>query len=220
MTFSLLVRDPETGAMGGAAATGSLCVGGWVLRARWGAGVSASQGASPSTLWGEAALDEMSSGSNASQTVARVTANDRNRDARQLGVLDMAGRGAVFSGDTNMPKIGDMVFAEGVACGNLLASPTVIPALVETYRTGSGTVAERLLAALFAGRSAGSDSRGLMSAALLVIGPDHAPLTLRIDHADDPLTALADLHERATTGDYAYWARQVPTVNDPGRGLD
>ncbi|TMV38570.1 DUF1028 domain-containing protein, partial [Thioclava sp. BHET1] len=27
MTFSLLARDPGTGALGGAAATGSLCVG-------------------------------------------------------------------------------------------------------------------------------------------------------------------------------------------------
>ena len=56
MTYSILARDPETGAFGGAAATGSLCVGGWVLRGRAGVGISASQGASPSTLWGEEAL--------------------------------------------------------------------------------------------------------------------------------------------------------------------
>ena len=32
MTFSILARNPETGEIGGAAATGNLCVGGWVLR--------------------------------------------------------------------------------------------------------------------------------------------------------------------------------------------
>ena len=31
MTFSILARNPKTGEIGGAAATGNLCVGGWVL---------------------------------------------------------------------------------------------------------------------------------------------------------------------------------------------
>ena len=43
MTFSILAQDPETGAIGGAAATGSLCVGGWVLRGDLDAGMSAKQ---------------------------------------------------------------------------------------------------------------------------------------------------------------------------------
>ena len=34
MTISILAIDEKTGRMGGAAATGSLCVGGWVLRGR------------------------------------------------------------------------------------------------------------------------------------------------------------------------------------------
>lgn len=220
MTFSILVRDPETGEMGGAAATGSLCVGGWVLRGRWGAGMSASQGASPSTLWGEQALREMEAGANAYDAVSDITSADAGRGYRQLAALGMEGPGGTFSGELNTPEIGDMVFADGVASGNLLASPAVIPALVETFQSGSGTLAERLIASLFAGQSAGSDSRGLVSAALLVIGPDRAPLSLRIDRSDDPLTDLAELHERATTGEYAFWARQVPTVNDPERGLD
>ncbi|MBV7378079.1 DUF1028 domain-containing protein [Maritimibacter dapengensis] len=220
MTFSILVRDPETGDMGGAAATGSLCVGGWVLRGRWGAGLSASQGASPSTLWGEKALREMEAGATAYDAVNEITAADAGREFRQLAALDMDGFGGTFSGDMNTPEVGDMVFPSGVASGNLLASPAVIPALVESFDAGTGTLAERLIASLFAGQASGSDSRGLVSAALLVISADRAPLSLRIDHSDDPLTDLADLHERATTGEYAFWARQVPTVNDPDRGLD
>ena len=53
-----------------------------------------------------------------------------------------------------------------------------------------------LIAALFAAQDAGSDARGLFSAALLIVGPDRAPLTLRIDHSDDPLPALRDLLAR------------------------
>ena len=59
MTFSLLARDPATGAIGGAAATGSLCVGGWVLRGSLAGGMSASQGKAPSTFWGEDVLAMM-----------------------------------------------------------------------------------------------------------------------------------------------------------------
>ena len=44
MTFSILAQDPESGRMGGAAATGSLCVGGWVLRGSIDAALRASTG--------------------------------------------------------------------------------------------------------------------------------------------------------------------------------
>ncbi|WP_417275244.1 DUF1028 domain-containing protein [Celeribacter halophilus] len=72
-----------------------------------------------------------------------------------------------------------------------------------------------------AGRAAGGDSRGLMSAALLELRRDTAPLTLRVDfHESDPLGALVDLYARATSGEYANWARQVPSLDDPERGLD
>ena len=84
-----------------------------------------------------------------------------------------------------------------------------------------GSSMDDLLAALRAAEKAGGDSRGLLSAALLVLHPDHAPLTLRVDHhPDDPIGALSDLHKRATTGEYAYWAEKVPVVNDRERGLD
>ncbi len=59
-----------------------------------------------------------------------------------------------------------------------------------------------------------------MSAALLELRRDTAPLTLRVDfHESDPLGALDDLYARATSGEYAYWAR-VPSLDDPERGLD
>ena len=70
MTFSILANDPDTGDIGGAAATGSLCVGGWVLRADPRAGASASQGAAPSTFWGEDVLTQMRAGVPTGRAVA------------------------------------------------------------------------------------------------------------------------------------------------------
>jgi uncharacterized Ntn-hydrolase superfamily protein len=217
MTFSLLARDPETGAIGGAAATGSLCVGGWVLRGNLAGGMSASQGMAPSSFWGEVVLDLMTAGASAQKAIEVVTGPDAGRAQRQLAALPLVGAGAVFTGAENTPERAERLFEGGVAAGNMLAGPEVVEALVDGFLKASGSFPERLLAGLRAADSAGSDSRGLMSAALLVLSPSHAPLTLRIDHADDPLAALEALHRRATTGDYADWARQVPCLDDPER---
>lgn len=221
MTFSILVRDPETGALGGAAATGSLCVGGWVLRGDLRAGMSASQGASPSTFWGEDTLSLMKNGHDAQAAVAEVTGADRGREDRQLAVLTRRGEGAHFTGSGNTGAAGGVLFEGGVVTGNILASLDVLEAIRDAYLATEGPIDSRLIAALRAGETAGSDTRGLLSAALLVLREDAAPLTLRIDHHEtDPIGALAALHGRATGGEYAFWSRQVPSLADPERGLD
>lgn len=217
MTFSILVRDPETGVLGGAAATGSLCVGGWVLRGHAEAGLSASQGMAPSTFWGEDVLDLMANGHKADKAIRLVTEPDRGRDQRQLSALPVVGPGAVFSGTANTPVIADRVFENGVAAGNMLAGPQVVEALVEGYLAATGPLPERLLAAISAAESAGSDKRGLMSAALLVVSRSAPPLTLRVDYSEMPIASLKALYARATSGEYADWARQVPTLDDPER---
>ncbi|HHC30260.1 MAG TPA: DUF1028 domain-containing protein [Rhodobacterales bacterium] len=220
MTFSILARDPDSNAIGGAAATGSLCVGGWVLRGDLRAGMSASQGLSPSTFWGEDVLTAMGAGQSAKQAVDAVTSADAGRAQRQLAALGLRGEGAVFSGDQNLPAIGARLFPGGISAGNMLTKASVVDAMTEAYLGARGTFAARLLAALREAQTAGGDTRGLLSAALLILSPDHAPLTLRIDYHEDPLQALEALHVRATTGDYAEWCRQVPTMSDPERGCD
>ncbi|SFK06048.1 DUF1028 domain-containing protein [Celeribacter neptunius] len=221
MTFSILVKDPETGAIAGAAATGSLCVGGWVLRGDLRAGMSASQGASPSTFWGEDVLAAMRGGQGAAEAVAAVTTPDRKRADRQLSALDLSGQGAAFTGEGNTDAKGAVRFENGVVAGNLLSDLKVLEAIRDGYLAASGPLGTRLITALRAGAAAGGDSRGLLSAALLILHEDRAPLTLRVDyHESDPIGALATLCGKATSGDYAFWARQVPSLSDPMRGLD
>lgn len=220
MTYSILARDPETGAIGGAAATGSLCVGGWVLRGDARLGLSASQGASPSTFWGEDVLQAMGKGMPASQAVDQVVSADKGRQYRQLAAIDPGGGLGHFTGDRNLPEKGARLFRNGVVAGNTLADESVLDTLVSAYNGSPGTLAERLLTALAAAQDAGGDSRGLLSAALLVVSRNNSPLTLRIDHSKDPITDLHSLYGHACNGDYASWINQVPTLNDPERILD
>ena len=221
MTFSILARDAKTGAIGGAAATGSLCVGGWVLRGELSAGMSASQGAVPSTFWGEEVLQHMREGAPPEQAVNDVTSRDKGRGYRQLAAMNLSGSVAAYTGDENEDVKGSLVLADGIVSGNMLGSDGVLGAMASAF-TDSGDVFERrLINALFAAHDAGSDFRGLLSAALLVLHPDRPPLTLRIDyHADDPIGALEHLYLKATSGDYAEWAQQVPVASDKERVLD
>lgn len=217
MTFSILARDAETGAIGGAAATGSLCVGGWVLRGSLKGGMSASQGMAPSTIWGEDVLSRMAEGHSAQKAVKLVTDPDSGRAQRQLAALGISGPGAVFTGAANTAATGERRFENGVASGNMLTGPGVVDALAEGYLSAGGSFAQRLLAGLRAAEAAGSDSRGLMSASILILSRAQAPLSLRIDYSETPLGALGELLSRATSGSYADWARQVPCLDDPER---
>ncbi|SRR6056297_355955 len=221
MTFSILARDAETGAIGGAAATGSLCVGGWVLRGDPRVGMSASQGASPSTFWGDDVLELMRNSVTPEQAVHQIVSSDNGREYRQLAALDLRGNAAAFTGAENQDLKGSLVFSGGIASGNMLGGEGVLPAMVEGFTVSDQVFERRLLRALTAAREAGGDFRGLLSAAMLVLHPDRPPMSLRIDHhPDDPIGALEEIFDHATTGDYADWARQVPVLTDKERTLD
>ena len=66
---------------------------------------------------------------------------------------------------------------------------------LEAFQRASGTLAERLLAALEAGEAAGGDKRGKQSAALKICTRDPYPdLDIRTDDNPDPLAELRRLY--------------------------
>lgn len=217
MTFSLLAYDADSCSWGGVAATGNLCVGGWVLRGRAGAGISASQGHSPSTIWGEHVLKLMEQGVSATEAVTRVVQADRGRDWRQLSALDKTGRANAFSGNCNSDFKGHLIRDGLVASGNILAGQNVLEAMVAVMDSVTAPFEDRLLAALEAGRKAGGDERGIQSAAMLVVRNSAPPLDLRIDWHEQPISALEHLLAQTRRDDYQAWLDVVPTVAVPER---
>ncbi|MET1416421.1 DUF1028 domain-containing protein [Roseibium sp. HPY-6] len=215
MTFSILARDPDTGALGGAAATGNLCVGGWVLRGKPGIGVSASQGYYPSTLWGEDVLDALASGLDPDRAIELTVNPDAGRDSRQLLALDRLGNSGVFSGAENTPEVAHYVNPDICAGGNMLARKEVVKAAAEAVLAGSDSFLWRLLSGLRAGSEAGGDARGLMSAAILIFVEDFPPIDLRVDYDPDPLNVLERLISRTEDPDYVSWIRKLPTQRKP-----
>jgi uncharacterized Ntn-hydrolase superfamily protein len=169
-------------------------------------------------MWGEEALRLMRAGRTAREAVEAVTAADAGRDQRQLAALAPGGGTGAFTGAESIAVAGSRSTDRVVVAGNLLSDEAVLDACLDGFLDAEGSFDARLLAALEAAARAGGDSRGLLSAALLVVRRDAAPLTLRIDYSKTPLEALADLHRRATTGPYADWARHVPVLDAPHRG--
>ena len=211
MTFSLLNLDKNTGTFAGASATGNLCVGGWVLRGQTHVGMTASQGAEPSVLWGEEALVQMQKGLSAPAAVDQVTRTDPRRERRQMAAIDGDGTASAFTGEQNGSIIDEIVEDGLILTGNILSNKTVLARMRDTFIGSDSPIEDKLIAALRAGAGAGGDSRGLMSAALLVLPPDAPPLTLRVDFDESPIDRLEALLQKTQEPAYHAWMKTLPT---------
>jgi uncharacterized Ntn-hydrolase superfamily protein len=220
VTFSLVAVDRATGHVGVAAMTGMPGVGKLVAHARAGQGAAASQ-AMVNPYLAFDGLTLMAEGRPAQQALEQVIEADPGRAGRQLGLVDLQGRSASYTGslpeDVKGHRTGD-----GYACqGNRLADPAVLDRAVESFLDTAGQpLVERLIGALDAGEAAGGDTLGHRSATVMVMGTEQYPLwDLRIDDADDPLEALHRRHDS--------FARELipnilmlPTREDPLGGFD
>lgn len=131
--------------------------------------------------------------------------------------LDRRGGTQGFTGRDSVAYANHIV-APGLAiAGNMLDGPAVLEAMQEALVADNGPLDQRMLRVLEAANQAGGDSRGLLSAALLVMAPDRPPLDLRIDHSNAPLSELAGLLQRARQSPYFDWLSEVPVLQDKER---
>ena len=217
MTFSVLTFDEKEGIFAAAAATGSLCVGGWVLRGDIESGLVASQGTSPSSFWRDDCLRYMYTGQSASEAIDLAIANDSGRDYRQIIALDKFGTTSGFTGINSVSHASHITEQNFAVAGNMIAGSHVLEAVKKHVNSDQAPIDQRMLNALKAGKDAGGDNRGLLSAALLVLSPNHPPLDLRIDYSSDPLSDLQLLIDRSKQSPYHDWLSEVPIDTDRNR---
>ena len=221
MTFAILALDEKTALIGCAAATGNLAVGAWVLRAASKAGAVATLGYSVSPIWGDEALSRLKDGESADGIVSALTGVDTGCHHRQLAVLDWNGRSAAWTGERNTDSKGHLSGEAFIVVGNWLSSLDVLHQMKRAFedkkRSNSLTLGQRLLSTIEAGAAAGGDARGMLSAAIRIVGSDRPPLDLRIDHDDQPIARLRSLYKLATNPPYSDWTRDLPTLDDPYR---
>ncbi len=199
MTFSIVAHDAEENAWGVAVASKFLAVGSVVGWARAGVGAVATQ-AFANVTYGPRGLELMGQGLSAEETLARLLAEDEEREHRQVGVVDAQGRAAAHSGAECFEWAGHHV-GEGYTCqGNILTGAEVVQAMARAFEKTRGPLEDRLYAALVAGEQAGGDRRGKQSAAILVVKPNGGYggnndlyLDLRVDDDAEPVARLGEL---------------------------
>jgi uncharacterized Ntn-hydrolase superfamily protein len=200
-TYSVVARDPESGAVGVAVQSHWFSVGSLVSWAEPGVGAVATQ-ANVEVSYGPRALEQLRAGRSAGEALAGLTAADPQAHVRQVAVVDAAGRVAAHTGADCMPCAGHAT-GDGFSCqANLMATDEVWPAMAAAFAAASGSFPRRLLDALDAAESAGGDVRGRQSAALLVAPAAGRPweriVDLRVEDHPEPLVELRrllDLHD-------------------------
>ena len=212
-TFSILGYDSETGEVGGAVQSRVFAVGNGVLWAEAGVGAVATQ-AIVDVSYGPQALQLLREGVEPSEVVRRVWEGDPDprpenwtKQGRQFAVMDAQGRVAAFTGPEASEWAGHELCSAPIRCsaqGNILAGPEVVRGMVRAFETTEGHLSLRLMAALEAGQAAGGDTRGMQSAAMLIVKEDggvwlnnDVVLRLQVDDAEDPIAELRRLVEIA-----------------------
>src|SRR6185437_6092408 len=167
-TYSIVGHDPANGDLGVAVQSKFLAVGAVVPWARSGVGAVATQ-AYCNTNYGPDGLRLLEEGCTAQEALDRLVIADDQPRGRQAGIVDAHGNAATYTGPDCNAWAGGRVGTGYAAQGNILVSQATVDALADTFETTSGPLAERLIAALAAGQKAGGDSRGMESAAILVV---------------------------------------------------
>lgn len=194
MTWSIVALHPS-GALGVAVASRFFAVGALCPAVLAGKGALCTQ-ALMNPLYARDGLAALAAGTASAEVVARLTRADAGRDARQLHVVDAAGRVAAHTGSSCIAWCGHLAGAGFSVAGNILAGPAVIERTARAYEAASALpFAERLLAAMDAGEAAGGDRRGKQAAALVIhTTEDYPSLSLRVDDHAEPLAELRRLH--------------------------
>jgi uncharacterized Ntn-hydrolase superfamily protein len=195
MTFSIIGRSPRGDQFGIAISSSSPAVAARCSHARAGVGVVASQNITDPRLGGRI-LTRLAQGDSADRALEETVAATPERDFRQVMALGVSGPAAVHSGSRSLGIFNTALGRDCAAAGNLLAHPGIPSAMVRAFDTGPDMLAERLLAALRAGRDAGGEAGAVHSAGLLIVRDVEWPIVdLRVDFLEhDPIAELDKIY--------------------------
>ena len=211
-TFSILGYDPETGMIGGAVQSRVFSVGNGVLWGEADVGMVATQ-AIVDVSYGPQALALMRDGKAPGEIVEILLQNDPDpgymgydwpKAGRQFSVMDASGVVATHTGPEADAWAGHLIGENCSAHGNILAGPAVVRSMVAAFENTKGHLSARLMAALEAGQAAGGDTRGMQSAAMLIVQKDggvwlnnDVVLRLQVDDSSSPIVELRRLVDKA-----------------------
>lgn len=199
-TFSIAAYDPVMEEWGIAVQSRFFAVGAVVPEAKAGLGAIATQ-AWGNTLFKDKAMEMFEKGMKADDVLKALLESDSNAEYRQVGIVDKWGNTAAFTGKNCSSWAGHIEGKYYTVQGNILAGENVLSAMADAFEKASGTLGERMLAALYAGQEEGGDSRGMQSAGMLIVcenggysGFDDRMVDIRVDDSKEPIKELERLY--------------------------
>lgn len=194
-TYSIVAVD-DSGTVGAAVQSHSFSVGSVVPHAASGVGAVASQSVTDPGH-GSQILTLLSKGLTPAEAAESVLEGDPERRFRQFGIVAPGSAPFAFTGTNCIEAAGHHAGATCAAQANLMERDTVWDAMASAFESVSGTLGERLVAALEAAEQEGGDLRGKQSASLIVVTSDGGRgrklFDLRVDDHDQPLVELRRL---------------------------
>ena len=219
MTLSLAGRCAETGMLGAAVTSSSICVASRCLFTRAGVGAGLTQNVTDPSL-GVRMLDLLEAGADANTAISQVVAEANHIEWRQLVLLDSSGSFALHTGEK---VLGRHAIAEGkqcVAAANLLDNENVPRAMVTAFEQSYGHLAHRLITALEAGITEGGEEGPVRSAGVKVVHTVSWPIVdLRVDWDDEPISKLRTIWKEYLPQIEPYLTRALNPEAAPSYGV-
>ena len=219
MTLSIAGRCAETGMIGGAVTSSSICVASRCLFTRAGVGTALTQNVTDPSL-GEKMLNLLESGGDVKTAVSKVVSDENNIQWRQLVLMDSTGSTALHTGEKVLGQHATVQGNQCAAAANLLANQNVPSAMVEAFEKSSGHLAHRLITALDAGINAGGEEGPVFSAGVEVSHNVMWPIVdLRVDWEDEPISKLNKIWNEYQPQLEAYLMRALNPDDAPSYGV-
>lgn len=206
MTFAIAARCATSGRFGVAISTRALGVTARCPFIAPGIGAVVTMARTDPRL-GPLGINLLRLGYSARRTLEEISASDPNVEWRQLCVIDRDGNAVARTGSLNKNWSGAITEKNLVAMGNNLKSERTAGDMAKAWRANEKLpFAERLLAALEAGRDAGGQNGGQNSAGLVIYDREIYPyVDLRVDAHAEPVAELRRVWELySSLADYYY----------------
>ena len=210
-TFSIVAVDLDNGQVGSA---GASCIGGSIIISDIHPGVGAIHTQSYWSGYNQLmASDLMDNGLSPDEIIDYIVENDvsNNPLIRQYGIVDLydGGRSAAYTGDNCMDYKNHILGQTYAIQGNILINEEVLINIENNFNSTTGTLADKLMAALQGANIPGADSRCLdneissLSAFIRVANPmddeDAFLLDLNINNTSnnqEPIDLLQELYDQ------------------------
>ncbi len=200
MTFSIIGIDKENKELGTACFSKAFGVGGIVPEVKLKTGAVCTQ-SYPNVLYKEKGIELMKK-SSPRKVIELLVSNDKDKEIRQVIIMNSKRESAGFSGEKNVKWKGHLSGENFICAGNMLVGEKVLLQMKEVFENSKGNLAEKLIKSLIAGEKAGGDKRRRKfgSAGLIiekenfgVMNLGNRYIDLRVDYSNNAIRDLQRL---------------------------